>query len=258
MYLQANYHTHTVRCHHASGTEREYIEKAISCGMKTLGFSDHSPYLFDGDYYSGFRVRLSDVDDYFDTLTALKKEYAGTIDIHIGFEAEYYPKLFGRLIGFLKDYPVEYLIMGQHFLGNEIDAPYCPRPTEDEKLLETFVNQTTEGLETGKYTYFAHPDVLNWVGDEKTYRKHITPLCENAKRLGIPLEFNFLGFVEHRHYPRELFFRIAGEVGNDVIFGCDAHSPDAIYRQKLYEDALVYLDRFGIVPVPSVTLRCPV
>ena len=26
----ANYHTHTYRCHHASGVERDYIEKAIA------------------------------------------------------------------------------------------------------------------------------------------------------------------------------------------------------------------------------------
>ena len=27
--VYANYHTHTFRCHHANGTEREYIEQAI-------------------------------------------------------------------------------------------------------------------------------------------------------------------------------------------------------------------------------------
>ena len=52
--LIANYHTHTPRCHHAGGTEREYVEAALSVGMKTLGFSDHGPYMFDTElnYYS--------------------------------------------------------------------------------------------------------------------------------------------------------------------------------------------------------------
>ena len=27
--MNYNYHTHTFRCHHATGTEREYIEEAI-------------------------------------------------------------------------------------------------------------------------------------------------------------------------------------------------------------------------------------
>ena len=46
--MTVNYHTHTVRCRHASGSEREYIETAISRGLTILGFSDHSPYVFEG------------------------------------------------------------------------------------------------------------------------------------------------------------------------------------------------------------------
>ena len=42
----ANYHTHTARCNHASGTEREYVEAAIKSGLKILGFADHTPYPF--------------------------------------------------------------------------------------------------------------------------------------------------------------------------------------------------------------------
>ena len=45
-------HTHTFRCGHASGTEREYIENAIAAGFDTLGFSDHAPYVFRDGYYS--------------------------------------------------------------------------------------------------------------------------------------------------------------------------------------------------------------
>lgn len=39
----ANYHTHTWRCGHAFGDEREYVENAIVGGLKILGFSDHTP-----------------------------------------------------------------------------------------------------------------------------------------------------------------------------------------------------------------------
>lgn len=70
---------------------REYIETALGLGMKTLGFSDHSPYFFEGDYYSGFRMRSEELPGYVNTLTELREEYRGRIDIHIGLEAEYYP-----------------------------------------------------------------------------------------------------------------------------------------------------------------------
>ena len=69
----ANYHTHTWRCRHANGTEREYVERAIEGGLKILGFSDHSPYPFPDGYDSGMRMRLDQVEGYIDTVLALKK-----------------------------------------------------------------------------------------------------------------------------------------------------------------------------------------
>ena len=51
----ANYHTHTWRCMHASGTEREYVEKAIEGGLKILGFSDHTPMPYSGGYVSNVK-----------------------------------------------------------------------------------------------------------------------------------------------------------------------------------------------------------
>ena len=51
----ANYHTHTWRCRHADGTEREYVERAIEGGLKILGFSDHSPYPFPDGYADAAR-----------------------------------------------------------------------------------------------------------------------------------------------------------------------------------------------------------
>ena len=56
MFTQS-FHNHTWRCNHATGTEREYVENAVKHGMTVLGFSDHSPYVFEGDYYSGFRMK---------------------------------------------------------------------------------------------------------------------------------------------------------------------------------------------------------
>ena len=48
--MEANYHTHTWRCRHASGTERDYIENAIDSEFvekKSVGLE--SPYEFKND-----------------------------------------------------------------------------------------------------------------------------------------------------------------------------------------------------------------
>ena len=65
---KANYHTHTTRCKHAWGTEREYIEHAIQAGFEVLGFSDHAPYLWETDYVSRIRMDKSELENYVTTL----------------------------------------------------------------------------------------------------------------------------------------------------------------------------------------------
>ncbi len=91
--MLANYHTHTSRCKHAWGEDREYVEKAICNGMKVLGFSDHCPWVYPDDYESRTRMNASELDNYFDSLISLRDEYKKDITIYIGFESEYIPEL---------------------------------------------------------------------------------------------------------------------------------------------------------------------
>ena len=245
--MEANYHTHTVRCNHATGTEREYIETALARGVKVLGFSDHSPQVFDGGYRSGFRMLPEQLEDYVNTLRNLQQEYAGRIEIRIGLEAEYYPRYFPRLLDLIRPFHLDYLILGQHFLGNESDGePPCPYSTEDECRLEQYVRQTIEAMETGRFSCFAHPDVLHFTGDPKIYRGWYEKLCVRAKELSIPLEMNMLGYATNRHYPNAAFFRIARDVDNEVILGCDAHEPGRVADPSETEGCLRFLRACGI------------
>ena len=245
--MQANYHTHTVRCHHAEGTEREYIEQAIARKLETLGFSDHSPQVFDGGYVSGKRMLPEQLEEYVATLQSLREEYAGRIEILIGLEAEYYPKYFGRLMDLIRPYHLDYLLLGQHYLGNEEEGlPPCPRPTEDEGRLEQYVRQVTEGMETGAFSCVVHPDILNYTGDRKINRKWYEKLCVRAKELDIPLEINLLGVREDRNYPNDVFWEIAAREGNMVIYGSDAHRADHVCSPDVIHKADRFRERMGI------------
>ena len=155
-----NYHTHTFRNHHTVGTEREYIESAIKNGFQTLGFSEHAPYRFPDGHVSYFHMFPEDLNDYIQTLLTLKAEYADRIEILIGYEAEYYPRFFDDLLARITQYPVDYLLLGQHYIHNEIDGVYVYEPTDDPEILKVYVNQCIAGLDTGLYTYLAHPDLF--------------------------------------------------------------------------------------------------
>jgi histidinol-phosphatase (PHP family) len=244
--MEANYHTHTWRCRHASGTERDYIENAIDHGIRILGFSDHTPYPFPDGYSSGFRMRIDQLGDYVMTLEMLRDEYRDDIDIRIGLEVEYYPAYFSDLLRLIDNYPIEYLLLGQHFLGNERGEAYSGMPTASEKKLARYVEQTKEAMETGRFAYFAHPDLFNFIGPAEIYDRYMRELCESAKSLHIPLELNFLGLYDGRNYPHPQFWEIAGEVGCDVIYGADAHAPDMVWNPWSLGEAQAMTEKYRL------------
>ncbi len=251
----ANYHTHTWRCRHARGTEREYVEKAIERGVKILGFSDHSPYIFPETHFSGHRMALDQAEDYAQTILALKKEYQNEIEIHLGVEIEYYPLFWDRTLQLLRDLNVEYLLLGQHFLDNEIDAWHNGGEHQEEALLVRYVEQCREAMETGLITYFAHPDLPQYTGDPEVYDRCMRQLCRDAKRQNIPLEINFLGLNENRFYPNPEFWKIAGEEGCDVIFGADAHDVNAVCSPEDIRNAMKLVEKYGLKLIDTVELR---
>ena len=231
----ANYHTHTTRCGHASGTEREYIENAIKAGFLELGFSDHAPMPYDNGYFSGIRMSLEQTDDYVNTLLDLRREYEKDIKLHIGFEAEYYPAVFGRFIDFISDYPIDYLIMGQHWMNNEYDGPYFGSVTDNPEILRAYVDQVIEGLSSGKFSYLAHPDLPNFSGGEEAYKKEMRRLIEYTNKSNIPLEINMLGAQYDRHYPNSVFWSLASEMSATAIIGCDTHHTKDIVQPSQVE-----------------------
>ncbi len=237
-YLRTNLHTHTWRCMHATGTEKEFVEKAIESGIKLLGFSDHSPMPFPNDHVSGFRMRPDQLEDYCRTVEGLKKEYAADIEIHIGLEAEYYPKCFDALLELLHGYPIEYLLLGQHCTMNEYDGAVSGYPTEDRSILDQYVKQVVAGMETGRFLYLAHPDIIYYVGDENILLEAYREICRKALSMEIPLEINMLGIHLERTYPEERFWKVAGEVGNDVVIGVDCHHVNTMYLPEAYQRAM--------------------
>ena len=241
----ANYHTHTFRCQHASGDDRQYIEDAIRNGMKILGFSDHCPWVYPDDYISNIRMHYSEVEDYFTSLTKLRDEYQKEITIYIGFESEYLPELLPAQDKLLSDYPVDYMILGQHFVTRE-PSNYTGRVFQDEKLLEAYVDSVIEGMGTGRYAYLAHPDLMGFSGSQEIYDKHYTRLCQYMKEHHFPLEINLLGMYLKRHYPNAHFWKLAGEIGCTAILGCDAHNPELLDFRTLQEQGRMLAYQNGL------------
>lgn len=244
--MKVNYHTHTFRCHHGYNCEWEYIERAIAAGLEVLGFSEHTPMVFPNGLRSSFRMEQERMGEYIETVWRLKKQYEGRIEIRCGLEAEYFPELSWQQFDWLDDPDsgLEYLILGQHYVQNEYDnRVHATVPTDSEERLAQYVDQVIEAMGTGRYLYICHPDVLNFTGDDTTYYRHMKRLCEEAKAHDMALELNGQGLRSRKAYPTDLFFAIAGDVGNKVILGADAHKAADIANPAEMEVLMGFVKR---------------
>lgn len=252
--MKTNLHTHTYLCNHADGTPREYVETAIKNGLSVLGFSDHVPYPFPDGYFSGYRMTVEETEQYYREISALREEYKDKIKILIGYEAEYYPKHFDAMIKNISRFECDYLILGQHFTANEYDGIHTSGIFDDKTLLTAYIDQVCEALDTGMFSYVAHPDIIGYRGDRDFYMSEALRLCEYAKNKDIPLELNLLGLSENRSYPYTEFWKAVAKTGNKVVVGCDAHNSERVGKPSEISLAENYLSQFGIIPTEDIKL----
>lgn len=89
--MKTNYHTHTTRCMHATGSDEDYVLSAIKGGYQELGFSDHTPWKYHTDYVADMRMLPEELPGYVESLRSLREKYQDQISIKIGLECEYFP-----------------------------------------------------------------------------------------------------------------------------------------------------------------------
>ena len=254
--MLTNIHTHTMRCGHAAGEDRAYVETAIRRGVRVLGFSEHVPMPFPDGHESRHRMPIRLLGDYVASILALREEYRDRIEIHLGFEAEYYPDLFDAMANLLSPYPMEYLLLAGHY-SDSSESIYNTCPQDDETALVRYTDALLAAMRTGRFTYLAHPDLFCFTGSRSVYRREAQRLCEGAKACGMPLEINLLGVREHRDYPNPHFWEVASEVGCRAVLGCDAHTPEDLADPDNIREAEAFARRFGIEPERSIALIKP-
>ena len=231
--MKANLHTHTTRCGHAVGADEDYIKAALSQHFDVLGFSDHGPWPYASGYtHDHVRMRVDALPEYVRSIRALQERYEGQLRVLTGFECEYFPDYIGWLRETAERWQLDYLILGNHYDGSDETGMYFGK-VETPEQLSRYVKQTVKGLETGLFTYLAHPDLFmhRWpLGFDDDCRAAAKDLCEACRALSVPMEYNthmrYAGKgTPGTGYPCQPFFEIAAACGVPVMIGLDAHDP---------------------------------
>lgn len=253
MYM--NLHTHTKLCNHAVGEMREYVEYAIKNGLSVLGFSDHVPQPFGNGHNSPARMTMSQTGDYVSEILALREKYKDKIEILIGYEAEYYPDIFDAMLRNIKQYPCDYLILGQHYSKNEYDGKNCYVNGFSNEEFTDYISQMISAIKTNKFTYIAHPDMCNFAGDKEVYEREVTRLCKEALETETLLEINLLGLRDNRSYPKREFWEIASKISNKAVLGCDSHSPKSVAMSQNIAEGLAFAKQFNLEIVEKIPIK---
>lgn len=239
--MNYNFHTHTKRCGHATGEDEEFVLEAISHGFTDLGFSDHVPLLYDCGKEGTARIPIAQAEDYARSVLALREKYKDRIKIHLGFECEFLPSYFSKTLDTVISLGAEYIILGQHFYTPEFPSnpewQHVINKTDDVNRLIAYTDSVIMAMKTGKFSYVAHPDMFNFVGNSSAHKEQAERICKLSKEMNIPLEVNLLGIRGKRNYPNETFWEVAGKVGCPVTMGSDAHSPDVVHNETAVKTA---------------------
>ena len=259
---KCNYHTHTNRCHHAQGEDEAYVQAAIEAGYDVLGFADHSPWPYRSGFVSDMRMTVAGLPQYLASIRDLARRYQSQIEILAGLECEYFPDYIPWLRNMMDEAPLDYIILGNHFdTSDETGKSFGW--VVDPQGIRRYVIMTVKGMETGLYTYLAHPDLFLLRREVFTQEcaDASRELCRTARAMGMPLEYNLQGRVNHQifpdtlGYPCDAFWAIAAEEGCQAIIGVDAHQPASLIqadydevRQHLQSMGLAVVDRLPIQP----------
>lgn len=262
MKLKVNYHTHTKRCGHAVGEDEEYVLNAIKIGIKELGISDHAP--FKGISQPGVRMDYSQLDEYVNSINALKEKYKDKIKIYVGFEAEYFCEVDEYYKDLLEN-KIDYLICGQHFMLMEKEQVYVGIKKDNKSAAIDYVNRVVGAMESGMFKYIAHPDIIlrSYTIRDDFIEGQLRRICEASLRTGVPLEINLEGvrakermgdvFGEN-FYPFPSFWKLVGEYGCNVIIGADVHNPE--YFLSSYDEyAYQLIEKYHLHLIDKIDIK---
>jgi histidinol-phosphatase (PHP family) len=253
MSFLANYHTHTYRCKHASGDASDYAAVAAASGMKTLGFSDHTP-LPDGRW-GDMRMSMAQLDGYQQAVQQAKRDHPG-LRILLGLECEFAPEyeaFYQEEILTARGF--DYLIAGCHYTPARGSWRSSFTTLTTPSMLRAYSDYTIRSMASGLFAFVTHPDMFGccnttWTTETAACARDI---CQAAAVMRIPLELNAYGvrkpWIETPEgarptYPWLPFWEVAAGCGVNVVISSDAHRPVDVAAG--YPQMMAICQRFGL------------
>jgi histidinol-phosphatase (PHP family) len=249
MAITTNYHTHTLYCDGKAGPEA-FVRAAIERNFTALGFSAHAP----APRQESWCMAPGRVTEYLREITALKKKYAGQIEIYSGMEVDYLPGVLGASSPEISTLGLDYTIGGVHIIQIEstgdlftLDGPRDEFENilklqfggDRKALVEHYFLLISAMVREHRPDIIAHFDLVKvrnrgeeyYSEADPWYRKAAAGALAAAAEAGSVLEINTGGRSRGKSdtfYPSSWVLKEARKRNIPVTINSDVHVPEGI------------------------------
>ena len=238
--VKADFHMHTEFSGDSDAPVRTMLDAALEKGMEAVCITDHIDEDYPEDSETGTNPFLFDLDQYFQVLREIKKEYADRLDLRIGVELGLQPHLGERYRKLIETYPFDFVIGSLHVIHgmDPYDGVIFEGRSDADVYREAF-QATAENLDQVKdFDVLGHLDYVVRYGRhqarEYSYRAFSDEIDEILKKvihMGKGIEMNMGGFKYGLGFcnPHPDVIRRYRELGGEIItVGADAHRPEHV------------------------------
>ena len=193
----ADYHMHTALCGHATGSLEEYVQHAISIGLKEIGFSDHAPMVH--ERHQGVTMDFRQLPLYHRLINEVKDKYKGQISIKYALEADYVAGFEDKTKAIIDAYPYDYIIGSVHYVnGWAVDDPATIErwKTQDvNQIWRDYFQLLRQSAQTGLFNIIGHSDLPKKFGYLPTVdmTDEVKKTAAVFKNCGVAVEINTSG-----------------------------------------------------------------
>lgn len=259
-----NYHQHCYFCDGSDAPEA-YITAAIEQNVGSFGFSSHAPVPFRVPWC----VPQSRLNEYFERITTLKKEYTHKLPIFLGLEIDFIPQVISPKDPkfAVLDYcvgsvhliqPDNYPTPENHFYL-EIDGAHKNFLHGFEQLfdnniqhaVETYFERTRQMVTTAPPNIVGHIDKIKinnpknkfFNPTENWYTTAVTKTLELIKKEGVMIEINTRGIYKKKctdTYPSTAILEQIHALQIPIVLNSDAHAPHEITAEFIQTAKLLH------------------
>lgn len=239
--ILADSHVHSRFSSDSSESMEAIIETCMARGFQYAYFTDHHDMDFpvsESEPDIDFQL---DFEAYIATLTRLREQYAGRIEVRFGVEQGICPDVADRIAALSNAYPFDFVIGSSHLTSLVNGDPYFPSyyegKTNIEAYREYFSSEAENVLLTDGFDVYGHLDYAVRYCPDPTFEFHFDNyrdifevLLKRLVERGKGIEINTSGITKIGYpHPHIEALKLYRELGGEIItIGSDAHVKENI------------------------------